>query len=119
MLRDQSQTAWRLGGGYKHIGDILGTYGTYYLDTALTVCHLVDLLGQHLAHLHKWQHFPKSASAFVFPQHAIWVFALPRKLATEFCVSTKTPFRIFVFPPNVKRDFVFPQIFVSALSLDT
>ena len=30
--------AWRLGGGYKHIGDILGTYGTYYLDTALTVC---------------------------------------------------------------------------------
>ena len=43
----------------------------------------------------------------------------PRKLATEFCVSTKTPFRIFVFPPNVKRDFVFPQIFVSALSPDT
>ena len=39
-------------GGY--IGDILGTYGTYYLDTALTVCHFVDLLGQHLAHLHKW-----------------------------------------------------------------
>ena len=39
----------------------------------------------------------------------------PRKLATEFCVSTKTPFRIFVFPPNVKRDFVFPRIFVSAL----
>ena len=39
---------WRLGGGYKHIGDILGTYGTYYLDTALTVCELVDLLGQHL-----------------------------------------------------------------------
>ena len=31
-------SAWRLGGGYKHIGDILGTYGTYYLDTALTVC---------------------------------------------------------------------------------
>jgi hypothetical protein len=25
----------------------------------------------------------------VFPQHAIWIFALPRKLATEFCVSTK------------------------------
>ena len=45
---------WRLGGGYKHIGDILGTYGTYYLDTALAVCHLVDLLGQHLAHLRKW-----------------------------------------------------------------
>ena len=45
---------WRLGGGYKHIGDILGTYGTYYLDTALTVCDLVDLLGQHLAHLRKW-----------------------------------------------------------------
>ena len=46
--------AWRLGGGYKHIRDILGTSGTYYLDTALTVCHLVDLLGQHLAHLRKW-----------------------------------------------------------------
>ena len=45
---------WRPGGGYKHIGDILGTCGTYYLDTALTVCHLVDLLGQHLAHLRKW-----------------------------------------------------------------
>ena len=43
---------WRLGGGYKHIEDILGTYGTCYLDTALTVCHLVDL--QHFAHLHKW-----------------------------------------------------------------
>ena len=24
-------------GGYKHIGDILGTCGTYYLDTALTM----------------------------------------------------------------------------------
>ena len=46
-------TTWRLGGGYKYIRDILGTYGTYYLDTALTVCQLVDLLGQHLAHLHK------------------------------------------------------------------
>ena len=45
---------WRLGGGYKHIGDILGTYGTYYWDTELTVCHLADLLGQHLAHLRKW-----------------------------------------------------------------
>ena len=46
--------AWRPGGGYKHKWDILGRYGTYYLDTALTVCHLVDLLGQHLAHLRKW-----------------------------------------------------------------
>ena len=46
--------AWRLGGGYKHIGDILGTYSAYYLDTALAICHLVDLLGQHLVHLHKW-----------------------------------------------------------------
>ena len=46
---------WRLGGGYKHIwGHTIGTYGTYYLDTALTVCHLVGLLGQYLAHLHKW-----------------------------------------------------------------
>ena len=45
---------WRLGGGYKHIGDILGAYGTYYLDTELTVCHLADLLGQHLARLRKW-----------------------------------------------------------------
>ena len=45
---------WRLGGGYKHIGDILGTYGTYYWDTELTVCHLADLLGQHLARLRKW-----------------------------------------------------------------
>ena len=40
-------------------------------------------------------------------------------LATEFCVSTKKSIQNFVFPPNVKRDFVFPQIFVSALSLDT
>ena len=47
-------STWRPGGGYKHIRDILGTYGTYYLDTALIVCHLVDLLGQHLAHLRKW-----------------------------------------------------------------
>ena len=54
MGTDGTMGTWRLGGGYKHIGDILGTYGTYYLDTALTVCHLVDLLGQHLAHLHKW-----------------------------------------------------------------
>lgn len=53
--RDDGLTStWRLGGGYKHIGDIVGTYGTYYLDTALTVCHLVDLLGQHLSHLRKW-----------------------------------------------------------------
>ena len=41
---DNKGCTWRLGGGYKHIGDILGTHGTYYLDTALTVCHLVDLL---------------------------------------------------------------------------
>ena len=40
--------------GYKHIGEVLGTYGTYYWDTELTVCHLADLLGQHLAHLRKW-----------------------------------------------------------------
>ena len=26
----------------------------YYWDTELTVCHLADLLGQHLAHLRKW-----------------------------------------------------------------
>ena len=50
----RSHPSWRLGGGYKHIGDILGTYGTYYWDTELTVCHLADLLGQHLAHLRKW-----------------------------------------------------------------
>ena len=65
------------------------------------------------------QHLPKSVSAFVFPQNAIWIFVFHEILATEFCVSTKNHIQNFVFPPNVKRDFVFPRILVSALSLDT
>ena len=103
LLRGRRGATWRLGGGYKYIGDILGTYGIYYLDTALTVCHLVDLLGQHLAHLHKWLTaystylslrallcFRNTRFGFLrFHENLQRNFVFPPKPHSEFCASTK------------------------------
>ena len=50
-----------------------------------------------------------SPRAFLcFRKNAFWICVFPRKLATEFCVSTKEAIQNFVFPPKCETGLCVP-----------